>query len=97
MERRAGLVPGDAATLLFEIETRERGKVIDRGVDRMWVIVKSRIGNRYVGVLDSDPGRAEGLQLESGDEVVFGPEHVANIDRPPREYVIGKYGQDFFE
>jgi hypothetical protein len=97
VEKRAALVPGDAAHLLFDIQTLEAGKILDRGVDRMWVIVKSRVGDRYLGVLDSDPGRADGLLLEPGDEIVFGPEHVAKLDRPPREFVIEKYGKAFFD
>ena len=93
---RAALQPGDGVQLLFDIETREDGRVIDRGVDRMWVIVRSRRGGGYVGILDSDPGDAEGLLLRSGSEVHFGPEHVASIDHPPREYILEKYGPDFF-
>jgi hypothetical protein len=94
---RESLAPGDGVRLLFEIETRERDRVIDRGVDRLWVIVKQRHGEGYVGLLDSDPGLAEGLDLRPGDAIAFGPEHVADIDRPPREYVLNKYGSGFFD
>lgn len=93
---RESLRSGDAAKLLFDIETRDAGRVVDRGVDRLWVIVKGRAGSHYVGVLDSDPGIAPGLTLVAGAEVVFGPEHIADIDHPPRRYVIDKYGPDFF-
>jgi hypothetical protein len=93
--RREALVPGDAAKLLFDIETREDGKVIDRGVDRMWVIVTERTKAGYVGLLDSDPGHAENLDLVTGTDVEFGPEHVIDIDRPPREYIEAKYGARF--
>jgi hypothetical protein len=94
---RESLAPGDGVRLLFDIETRNGGRVIDRGVDRMWVIVKLRREERYVGILDSDPGFAEGLNLRAGDAIAFGPEHVADIDRPPREYVLKKYGPGFFD
>jgi hypothetical protein len=93
---RETLVPGAAAKLLFHIETTEGGRVIDRGVDRMWVIVKAVAPGGYVGVLDNDPGRSEGLNLREGDGIVFGPEHVAAIDYPSKNYVVGKYGQSFF-
>lgn len=89
--------PGDAVQLLFDIETREQGLVVDRGVDRMWVIVKRRLDEGYVGVLDTDPGRAEGLSLRAGTEVCFGPEHVIAIEHPPEDYVIKKYGLEFFD
>lgn len=95
-DARMALVPGDAAKLLFDIETREQGLVIDRGVDRMWVIVKACVVGGYVGILDNDPGAAEGLTLRRGTEVHFGPEHVASIDHPPRAYVLDKYGSAFF-
>ena len=94
---RESLSPGDAVQLLFDIETREGGRVIDRGVDRLWVIVKTRTGNIYRGVLDSDPGWAEGLSLRPGSEVNFLPEHVIKIARPPDGYVLEKYGPRFFD
>jgi hypothetical protein len=94
---RETLVPGVAAKLLFHIETREANPVIDRGVDRMWVIVRAAGPDGYVGVLDNDPGQSEGLNLHQGDAIVFGPEHVAAIDYPTKEYILGKYGRSFFE
>lgn len=89
---RESLRPGDAAKLLFDIETRVAGCVTDRGVDRMWVIVKRRVGGGYLGVLDSDPGRAENLNLRPGTELHFTAEHVVDIDHPPRDYIIEKHG-----
>jgi len=86
-EARESLVRGDGAKLLFEIETRDGDRVIDRGVDRMWVIVKGRTGSDYIGVLDSDPGFAGGLNLHTGQLITFRSEHVAEIDRPPRQYI----------
>ena len=62
----------------------------------MWVIVSAITPDGYSGVLDNDPGQAEGLNLREGDTIVFGPEHVAAIDHPSREYLIGKYGRAFF-
>ena len=93
---RESLVPGAAAKLLFHIETTEGGRVIDRGVDRMWVIVRAVTPEGYHGVLDNDPGESEGLNLHEGDAIVFGPEHVAAVDYPSKEYVVGKYGPSFF-
>ncbi len=96
-EKRGSLAPGDAAKLLFDIETREEGRVVDRGVDRMWVIVKGRTEDGYIGVLDNDPGTAENLHLQEGDNITFGPEHIAEIGTPPRDYVMKKYGTSFFD
>ena len=94
---RESLTRGDGVRLLFDIETREGGRVIDRGVDRLWVIVQHRRGDGYIGLLDSDPGLADGLNLRPGDPIAFGPEHVADIARPPRDYVLAKYGSAFFD
>ncbi len=96
-QRRETLAPAAAAKLLFYIETRHLGQVVDRGVDRMWVIVKARTQSGYVGVLDNDPGTAENLRLREGDTITFGPEHIAEIASPPREYVMNKYGASFFD
>lgn len=93
---RETLVPGAAAKLLFHIETKDASRVIDSGVDRMWVIVRAVTPEGYLGVLDSDPGQSEGLNLREGDILVFGAEHVAAIDSPPKEYVVRKYGRSFF-
>ena len=97
LDERMSVAVGQAVKLLFDIETKEGDRIVDRGVDRMWVIVRQRVEGRYVGVLDSDPGRAENLLLRPGDEVEFGPEHITDIDSPPREYVIRKYGARFFD
>jgi hypothetical protein len=93
---RESLVPGTAAKLLFHIETTAGGRVIDRGVDRMWVIVRAVTPEGYQGVLDNDPGESERLNLRSGDVVVFGPEHVSAIDYPSWHYILRKYGSSFF-
>jgi hypothetical protein len=96
LAERASVAAGQAVKLLFDIETREGGQTLDRGIDRMWVIVRRRLQGRYLGILDSDPGRAENLLLQPGNEIRFGPEHITAIDSPPREYVLQKYGADFF-
>ena len=96
-EVRSALRKGDAAKLLFDIETREGGQVIDRGVDRMWVVVTAVEGPLYVGVLINDPGRAEELDLRPGRELVFGPEHVSAVDRPPDAFLVAQFGADFLD
>lgn len=94
---RAALARGVAAKLLFHIETKEAGGVVDRGIDRMWVIVMTVTPGGYLGVLDNDPGYAERLNLREGDVIAFGPEHVAAIDHPPMDYVVRKYGASCLE
>lgn len=96
-EARTALRRGDAAKLLFDIETREHGAVVDRGVDRMWVIVTAVDGPLYVGVLENDPGVADGLELRPGCEVLFRAEHICSIDRPPDDYLLARFGAGFLD
>lgn len=96
-DQRESLVAGDAAKLLFDIEADgEDG--IERGVERMWVIVRRRVGALYVGVLDSTPASIEPDPefLARGQEILFGPEHIIDISSPPREYILENYGEEFF-
>jgi hypothetical protein len=44
--------------------------------DRMWVEVKKRVGDQYIGELANDPTIVD---AKLGDEVRFGPEHVIMI------------------
>jgi hypothetical protein len=91
-EKREALTAGDGAKLLFEIETGQNGRIMER----MWVIVQARIDSGYIGVLDNDPVSAKNLSLHAGAYITFGPEHIASISVPPREYVIERYGASFF-
>ena len=90
-QEREALRPGDGAKLLFRLAG---------GTERMWVIVRQREGPWYVGVLDTTPAAAPDelpAALRRGTDVVFGPEHVADINTPPRQYVTDQYGPRFFE
>ncbi|HYZ48567.1 MAG TPA: hypothetical protein VE567_06705, partial [Sphingomonas sp.] len=51
-------------------------------VERMWVIVRERVGDQYLGILDNDPyAISENDELWSGIELPFSPRHVVNIER----------------
>jgi hypothetical protein len=96
-DQREALVAGDAAKLMFDIES-EGEDGIEREVERMWVIVHRRFGNVYVGVLDNTPVTIEPDPeiLARGSEVVFGPEHIIDITSPPDEYIVEHFGETFF-
>lgn len=94
-EKREALAPGDGAKLLFDIATRKED-VMDRVLERMWVIVKARTEGGYIGVLDNNPVSAKDANLHAGEYITFRAEHIASIGAPPREYVIQKYGASFF-
>ena len=67
------------------------------GIERMWVIGRRRLDGFYVGVLDSTPLDADSRSLRRGSTIVFAPEHIADISRPDREYVVARYGETFFD
>jgi hypothetical protein len=96
-EARDSLDVGAGVKLLFDIAV-EDDSGSQRGVERMWVIVKRRLPGVYIGVLDSVPASIEHDSdfLARGSEVVFGPEHVIDISQPPRDYIEEHYGSDFF-
>jgi hypothetical protein len=71
--KRENLQPGDLVKLVFK----------DIG-ERLWVEVRERLVSRenlhtrmsYIGVIDSSPLH---FSVRQNDEVIFGPEHVADI------------------
>jgi hypothetical protein len=96
--QREGLRPGDGAKLLFQIASAETTRV-ERGVERMWVIVRRRADGLYVGILDSTPTSTDPVtsSLARGCEVLFAPEHIADVSVPARAYVTAQWGEGFFD
>jgi hypothetical protein len=73
-KERKNLKKGDYAKCIFLAAVPQYG--LDG--DRMWVQVKRREGDRYVGELANAPTIVD---AELGDEVKFGPEHVISIQQ----------------
>ena len=94
---RKSLKRGDAAKLIFDIECEdENGKITIEG-ERIYVIVSEVVGDKYIGILDSQPACIDkdqgGVYLGFGVEIPFSPEHVIDIDRPPEDYIEWQLGQ----
>jgi len=90
IEERCNLQAGQAAKLIVDIEGEDpdTGQVQIQG-ERMWVIVKERVGSAYIGILDNAPASiepADDVYLCEGAEVPFAAEHVIDIGNPPPEY-----------
>jgi hypothetical protein len=89
LEHRRALRRGQGVKLLFDIQKgAARGSAGTSG-ERMWVVVGERAGERFVGRLATEPtclpvGEAHYLCV--GAEILFGAEHVADIDDPPNAY-----------
>jgi len=78
LELRKSLKRGQAAKLIFEIESQDdAGTRIQQG-ERMWVVVREQVGEVYICF---------------GAEIPFLPEHVIEIASPPADYVEWQLGQ----
>jgi hypothetical protein len=79
------LQPGDYAKLIFEIAVEDDEYP---SVERMWVIVRERTANGYVGMLDNEPNSiAENDQFWLGTELPFEYRHIISV-RPGNEESI---------
>lgn len=84
-EVRRSLNEGDTVKVMFEIAVPSDSNDQEKTgtfVERMWVLVKGRIGPYYIGELNSFSLTAsvgEQNSLLPGDDVVFLPEHVIQI------------------
>lgn len=81
-ERRT-LIEGDVVKLMFNIVVpvyEDEPDASPTFIERMWVIVKARVGPYYVGELNNKPATSdEQDRLVVGSEVIFLPEHVIDI------------------
>jgi hypothetical protein len=76
-ERRSTLLPGDLAKLIFRFALDGEEDV----TERMWVIVRERIENGYLGVLDNKPSSiAENNEFWLGAELPFEARHVIAVE-----------------
>lgn len=83
------------AKLIFRISVDDSREPI--AVERMWVIVRERVGVLYLGVLDNEPSAiAENEKIWVGTEIPFSAHHVIAIEerdattiaiaqKPPRQ------------
>jgi hypothetical protein len=79
LERRQALQRGDLAKLIFRISLDNVEE--PEAIERMWVLVRERVGDLYLGVLDNDPfSIEENCELWSGAELPFAPRHVIAIE-----------------
>jgi uncharacterized protein YegJ (DUF2314 family) len=85
-EDRERLRLGDIVQLLFRIELDDEDE--SEIVERMWVVVRGRVGNLYFGILDNQPASiAENEELWIGAELPFRAEHVIDIHDATKESI----------
>jgi hypothetical protein len=79
LKDRESLQPGDLVKLIFRISVDNAEEPV--AVERMWVVVRERVGNEYLGILDNDPTAIyENDEFWSGIELPFNVRHIINID-----------------
>lgn len=77
--RRESLEAGDLAKLIFRISVDNADESVS--VERMWVLIRERTADGYLGVLDNEPDAiAENDQFWLGSELPFSAKHVINIE-----------------
>jgi hypothetical protein len=77
LELRKLLQPGDLAKLIFKVavEGDEHG-----AVERMWVIIRERTPDGYVGMLDNEPDSiSKNDQFWHGTELPFEYRHIIAV------------------
>jgi hypothetical protein len=77
-DQRASLQVGALVKLIFEADPPSATGLT---AERMWVEMREVRDGRFVGALDNEPSFI--VDLEPGDAVHFGPEHVAAIYDSP--------------
>ena len=91
---RENLRVGQAVQLLFQIRTADEDGATEVAVERMWATMVGRVGDRYVGILDSQPDGVEpGQGVDRGLEFAFMAEHVIDIAHPPRDWLLRTHGE----
>ncbi|MGJ3649801.1 hypothetical protein ACLB0R_15195 [Sphingomonas sp. GlSt437] len=77
--RRDSLQTGDLVKLIFRISVDNDDQNV--AIERMWVLVRERTADGYLGVLDNEPDAiAENDDFWLGSEVPFSAKHVINIE-----------------
>ena len=77
--RRESLQPGDLAKVIFRISVDKAPENV--AIERMWVLVRERTSNGYLGMLDNEPNAiAENDEFWLGTELPFSANHVIDIE-----------------
>ncbi|MDU8358168.1 DUF2314 domain-containing protein [Pseudomonas syringae group sp. J309-1] len=76
-DARNSLQAQQLVKLVFRIVTTDERGAEEVSIERMWVIVKDRVGDLYIGQLDNDPYCTD--EIQAGMEVCFLPNHVIDV------------------
>lgn len=93
---RQSLKIGQAAKLIFEIESEDEEGKITRDCERMWVVISELVPPYFIGLLTNQPIGIDddsAFYLKEGVEIPFLPEHVSNIDQPPEDFLKALFAE----
>lgn len=96
LSERQSLKVGQAAKLIFEIESVNEKGEFERGCERMWVVVSNIEFPHYIGRLINKPATLDEsavFYLKLDVEVPFLAEHVIDIDQPPEAYLKALFSE----
>ena len=96
LSERQSLKVGQAAKLIFEIESENEEGKVEKVCERMWVVVSEIDSPYYIGRLTNQPAtfdENEEFYLQLDAEVPFLPEHVIDIDQPPEEFLRALFSE----
>lgn len=82
IDSRKNLLPDDKAKIIMRIRTINDKDVEEDNVEGMWVIVREKTEDYFVGVLDTSPDCTD--EIKMGMEVVFEPRHVVQVHAQKR-------------
>jgi hypothetical protein len=84
LEVRQILQPGDFAKLIFKIAVDNDDE--PEAFERMWVIVRERTSDGYLGMLDNEPSAIEqNGEFWEGSELPFEPKHIIAVQHANSE------------
>jgi hypothetical protein len=79
------LQPGDLAKLIFQIAVQGEEHA---SVERMWVIIRERTPDGYIGMLNNEPGSIpENDRLWLGTEMPFDYRHIIAVEHGNEESI----------
>jgi hypothetical protein len=96
LSERQSLKIGQAAKLIFEIETENENGKLERSCERMWVVVSDISTPYFIGRLTNTPASVDensDFYLTQDVEVPFLPEHVTDIDQPPEAFLTALFSE----
>jgi hypothetical protein len=92
---RQNLKRGNAVKLIFDFEGYNENRGLEIGGERMWVIVKEKIRDFFLGILDNQPAGIDEGFLDKNSEIYFKAEHIIDVGYPPKDYLEERFGEDF--